>query len=255
MSPQALDEAVAKIRSNRCHDPEYNSDNSDEQLFDVEMTKTEALSQLLKSKGKTPVQEGETPVQEGETPVDKGTSPENIVAAVQSKRPRLTRRGSFFDDSDSDAAEANAPQNSLRRRNSENKENDVIPRAKKQAKSRQLNLSSSESESETSESESESVDDSDSPLEGAVSRKRTRENLPFSDNEECKPTNKCPKPTESDSESDSESENDDLVMDLNSPLTNTVDLYPLTTSVEDSNYDVNQPGSMETLAVSQSVTL
>lgn len=228
MSPQALEDAVAKLHDNCYHDNHEEEQESDEGSVDVELTKTEALSQLLKSKGKAPLTEGKAPMRQGETPVSDGKAP---------KRPRLSRRGSFFDNSDSET-ECKEVQNRLSK---DNAENDTFSRpTRKQFKSRQL-LNSSDSDSD-SETDSISVS----------TRKRTRPDHTSSDSV-CEPDEKCSKLSTSDS---SESDNDDLIMDLGplqSPPANTVDLCPLS-ATEESNYD-NQSGSMATLAITQSVVL
>ncbi len=237
MSPEVLDNAVARLQHSDCfHDnmDNYESEN-DEQLVDnIEMTKTEALTQLLKSKGKAPREERK--------------SPKNNV--VQSKRPRLTRHGSFFDDSDSDNDSQDSLKRNIRSSMLNTKTKDELPHSKKPAKTRQLNVSSSESESE---SEKEHIRD---VLSGnVINRKRMRGNFPSDDeiSNNSQPSEKCTKLFQSDSESD----NDGLVMDLDpppSPPSNTVDLCPLSNTVVDDygNYG-NQSSSMDTLALSQSV--
>ncbi len=259
MSPQKLEEAAKSLhddgQSGFHDDGQWYSDEEEDSFEgNKEMTKTEALTKLRKSKGKTPVHKGKSPEIGGKS-----------QSTTLSKRPRLTRRGSFFDDSDDSETETRETQNSHKARRemassidseTEDTANANNSRSKRLKKSRHLDLSSSESEGEAVlpllkfQIESEMPD---SP------RKRLRQFQDSSDDDsneedESKPVTKAAKLADSGSESD----NNELVMDLeprdiHSPPTDTVDLssHPAIEECYSSSND--QPGSMPTLAVSQSV--
>ncbi len=265
MSPQELEKAAKSLHGDGqsgSHDNGQwysDEDNSFEGIR--EMTKTEALTELRKSKGKSPVHRGKSPKDTGKS-----------QSTTLSKRPRLTRRGSFFDDSDD--SETRETQNSLKRNkarrevassDSENGDTANDSRSKKLKKSRRLDLSSSESEGEETPLLNIQLESEEMPSNVDSVRKRLRQFQDSSDDGDSsgddkssssKPLTKAAKLADSGSESD----DNGLVMDLepreiNSPPADTVDLSTHLAMEECYNDDCSsdQPGSMGTLAVSQSV--
>lgn len=282
MSPQDLENAAAQLQDNgdstsdlHGNEPRLSGDEkglqSEDDLCDSfndkrELTKTEALTELLRSKRKTPAYNGNSPT--------RGNS--LTTRPSLSKRPRLTRCGSFFDDSDSETE--TKLQLDIHRKLEQNKaahiQNGSGSASKQPIKGRHLNLSSSESESE--EMASELLREKISEREHFESelllsthrdfaRKRSYQSQESSEHSSAEietthqthPTKMLQKAAKL-LKSDSESENE-LVMDLeapeiHSPPTNTLEL--LTGLTDNGDYG-NQLGacSMETLAVSQSVSL
>ena len=273
MTPQELEEAAKSLHNDpSCHSNKRifdgdqvngyrSSEGEDSPWADQELTKAEALSELLRSKGKSPLAEGE---------------PLTTTALVH-KRPRLTRRGSFFDDSDSDieperARRISTKQNGRPDRSSlvdieDSRSSDQSSsHLKRPLKGGHFDSSASDSENELTfkkETEKEVANKADVMESGRKRGRYIQDSSDDSANEgagsgshggHAKPVKKVPKLVGSDSESE-----DELIIDLEtrgiqSPPMNTIDLSSgdIEGGEECGNYG-NQPGSMETLAVSQSI--
>ena len=191
MSPQELEEATKNLREGLMGCEKGGSGESSDEgnslASNHEMSRSEALAALVQSKGKTPI--------EGKKPADATTH--------KSKRPRLTRCGSFFDsDSDSDVAVETRDDTSL----------GSPDQAKSDAGSSENRLSDTLRKKRVRQFDDSSESESESQPNGFPSQRESLEknNVNSISNKPLKKSRKLML------ESDSESESDDdcLVMDL-----------------------------------------